>query len=63
MSEVARIAAAWERAGRPYCDHSRKEREYDLGADTGDWACLGCGVTWARGSEPPPPAGEPPAAN
>jgi hypothetical protein len=59
MAKVAEIAAAWRRAGEPYCDHGRKDKEYGLGSSTGDWACLDCGRTWPVGTATPPPEGSP----
>ena len=55
MSKVAEIRAAWERAGRPRCTHKDFDKEYYLGAQTGDVACMTCGTTWTRGAERPPP--------
>lgn len=60
MDKVAQIARGWEAAGRPRCDHSRADKEYYLGSQTGDMACLGCGETWGRGSPAPPPSGDDP---
>ena len=57
LGKVPGIEAAWRAAGEPYCEHTRKDKEYDLGADTGDWVCLDCGEAWWRGSETPPPRG------
>jgi hypothetical protein len=61
LGRVRRIQTEWENAGRPYCDHSHKDKEYDLGADTGDWVCLDCGVSWSRNSPTPEPSGVPKA--
>jgi hypothetical protein len=61
LGKVPGITAAWKAAGEPYCDHSRKDKEYYLGADTGDWVCLDCGVSWSRGEPTPPPRGTPPS--
>lgn len=52
MDEAARRRR--EHGDQP-CDHSRYEKEYALGADTGDWACIDCGATWMRGTNPPGP--------
>jgi hypothetical protein len=46
MDKVAEIRRAWELAGKPACKHERGEKEYELGAQTGDIACLDCGQTW-----------------
>ena len=44
-SKAAQLRRAWEAKGNPLCDHLRVEREYDLGADTGDEVCTTCGAT------------------
>jgi hypothetical protein len=59
MNEVAKIAAAWEAAGQPYCEHKNHEKEHHLGGGTGDYACLDCGLSWPRGGPIPEPRGEP----
>jgi hypothetical protein len=55
MAEVAKIREGWIRRGRPHCTHERYDKEYGLGSDTGDYACLTCGISWARGSNKPLP--------
>jgi hypothetical protein len=55
MKKVAEIRARWEREGRPRCMHESVDKEYDLGGDTGDYACTTCGITWSRNREKPPP--------
>lgn len=37
----------WKEKGSPPCDHPMRDKEYDLGADTGDRGCLICGETGA----------------
>ena len=58
VSDVAKIRRRWEEKGEPPCDHPDTDREYDLGGDTGDRACLTCGDSWPRSREPEP--GRPP---
>lgn len=58
MSEVPRIERAWRERGEPHCAHGRVGRErHDLGADTGDWVCLDCGLDWSRTGPTPAPRG------
>lgn len=33
---------------QPPCEHSTQDKEYHLGADTGDLVCTSCGETWWR---------------
>ncbi len=33
-----------DRWGDAPCDHPHIEKEYDLGAATGDWCCTTCGL-------------------
>ncbi len=40
MSEALKLQKAW---GKKPCDHPHVEKEYDLGAHTGDWVCTRCG--------------------
>ena len=49
-SKAAQLRRAWEDKGNPLCDHPRVEKEYDLGADTGDEVCTRCGATAHRGT-------------
>ena len=56
-SEVATIRERWRTAGEPPCAHERTDREYELGGDTGDYACLDCGATWPRSQGAKPRAG------
>ncbi len=55
MEKVAQIRTAWVRKGKPRCAHEDYDKEYYLGADTGDYACKTCGITWPRGGPKPPP--------
>lgn len=48
MSKVAKTREAWISAGRHRCTHDRIDREYYPGGDTGDYACLDCGISWPR---------------
>jgi hypothetical protein len=64
IAEVRRIREAWKAKGDPPCEHPNIDKEYGLGLDTGDFACLVCGRTWQRGSKPwgtPDDADEPQA--
>jgi hypothetical protein len=56
-SKWTESASAWDSAGRPYCDHSRSEKEYYLSAQTGDRGCLDCGETWWSDGDTPSPSG------
>lgn len=38
----------WAEKGGPPCEHSVLDKEYYLGADTGDVICTTCGETWWR---------------
>jgi hypothetical protein len=42
---------------RPWCELAKTDKEYDLGAQTGDLLCLDCGETWWSRSPVPPPTG------
>lgn len=59
-SKARSLREQWKRDGGQPCEHERSEREYDLGADTGDAVCLNCGTTWWRNGPKPGPlaAGE-----
>ena len=59
MADVAQIRKAWIQRGTPWCAHDSYDKEYSLGSDTGDYACMTCGVCWPRGSEKPPPEPNP----
>ena len=42
--DAAQLRKEW---GNKPCDHPKWEREYDLGAQTGDYVCTTCGkVEW-----------------
>jgi hypothetical protein len=46
MKEVIKLRKAW---GDKPCDHPNFEKEYDLGAQTGDYVCTTCGYAiWAE---------------
>jgi hypothetical protein len=40
---------------RPWCELAKTDKEYDLGAQTGDLLCLDCGETWWSRSPVPRP--------
>lgn len=48
MDKVAAIRMKWEESGGGECSHPQTDKEYYLGAQTGDDACLVCGETWLR---------------
>jgi hypothetical protein len=52
MSKLTQLREAWEAKGNPPCDHPKVDKEYHLGMQTGDKACLVCGESWWPG--PPP---------
>jgi len=33
----------WQRKGNPPCDHPQLDKEYFLGANSGDYVCIQCG--------------------
>lgn len=41
--DATRLRSTW---GDKPCTHPHAEKEYDLGGDTGDYACTTCGDTW-----------------
>ena len=51
--------AAWEKAGRPYCEHPDFYRDGNAyGPDDVDWYCGSCGALKSgRNGDTPPPAG------
>jgi hypothetical protein len=54
--KAAQIKREWVAKGEPECTHERYDKERILSADTGDWVCLKCGISWWRGdAEKPPP--------
>jgi hypothetical protein len=46
--KAAQLQAAWAKKGNPPCEHPNLDKEYTLGADTGDVVCTTCGETWWR---------------
>jgi hypothetical protein len=48
MKKVAQLRREWAEKGSPPCEHSTLDKEYHLGADTGDLVCTSCGETWWR---------------
>lgn len=51
--KVSQLARAWRENGDLPCEHPKTDKEYHLGSDTVDVACLVCGATWQRGTTPP----------
>ena len=45
LKEANQLRKAW---GNAPCDHPNLEKEYSLGADTGDWVCTQCGRSFPR---------------
>jgi len=43
MEKAARLRRLWKAKGNPPCTHSHLDKEYYLGADTGDYVCTTCG--------------------
>ena len=54
-SKAAQLRQSWEAKGNPYCGHPYVDKEYDLGADTGDEVCTKCGAAAPRGTLQVPP--------
>ena len=50
LAKVALLRKAWKAKGNPHCDHPSVDKEYDLGADTGDEVCTICGASAPRGT-------------
>ena len=50
MREAMRLRRAWEAMGNPPCEHPDVDKEYYLGADTGDEVCTTCGEAALRGT-------------
>ena len=48
MKQAQQLRDVWAAKGNPQCDHPRLDKEYHLGADTGDVVCTKCGETWWR---------------
>jgi hypothetical protein len=55
IEKVAKIREAWAQKGKPRCTHESYDKEYHLGSDTGDYACMNCGISWPRSADKPPP--------
>ncbi len=51
MGEAWKRYQQWQAAGSPPCDHTNRDREYDLGMHTGDTACLTCGESFSPAEE------------
>ena len=45
--EATRLRKMWEAKGNPPCDHPNLDKEYYLGAQTGDYVCIACGESFA----------------
>jgi hypothetical protein len=43
MNDAGFLRQSWKKKGDPPCDHPSTEREYHLGAHTGDTVCTVCG--------------------
>lgn len=46
MEDLMKIRRKWKASGELPCEHTRTEKEYDRGTQTGDVGCLDCGGTW-----------------
>lgn len=46
--QARRLREAWAAQGDPPCSHPKRDKEYDLGGDTGDLVCTRCGKTRPR---------------
>ena len=42
MEKAAKLRRRWTAKGNPPCSHPRLDKEYYLGADTGDYVCTTC---------------------
>lgn len=46
---VQELQREWKEKGNPPCNHPNIDKEYYLGAQTGDYYCVICGETrWGR---------------
>jgi hypothetical protein len=54
-AKVQKIREGWIADGKPYCAHENYDKEYFFGAQSEDYACLNCGITWPRNDPVPPP--------
>lgn len=52
MSKAEQLRRAWAEKGNPPCEHPQLDREYYLGADTGDYVCTTCGTVFPDGKVP-----------
>ena len=50
LAQAAALRRNWEAKGNPPCEHPEVDKEYDLGADTGDEVCTTCGTYGPRGT-------------
>lgn len=41
--KLSQLKSEWEAKGGPPCDHPNVDKEYHLGAQSGDYGCLVCG--------------------
>lgn len=41
--EAKRLRDRWVRKGNPPCEHLELDKEYYLGAQSGDYVCMTCG--------------------
>jgi hypothetical protein len=48
MKKAEQLRRDWAAKGSPPCAHDVLDKEYYLGADTGDLVCTTCGDTWGR---------------
>lgn len=47
MEKAAQLRKLWKAKGNPPCNHPDLDKEYYLGADTGDYVCTTCGESFA----------------
>jgi hypothetical protein len=49
MEEALELQRKWKDNGDLPCEHSNIEKEYHIGAQTGDYVCTTCGeARWGR---------------
>jgi transposase-like protein len=46
IEEADRLRKQWKQLGNEPCNHSHLEKEYYLGASTGDYVCTQCGKSF-----------------
>ena len=46
MEKAKRLRERWGAKGNPTCDHPELDKEYYLGAQTGDYVCISCGESF-----------------